>query len=374
MTFRSIKPLTKLPNNLRGARVIVRADLNVPMKGTKVLDEARIDAVVPTLRFLKKRGARIIVISHLGSGESLAPVAKALSRRIPVRFSDVPIKNARGVVKSLGPGDIVVLENLRRDSEEKKNDRAFARDLAALGDFYVNDAFSASHRAHASIAALPKLLPRYAGLRFMEELSGLSHILTPKHPFLFILGGAKGDTKLPLLSGYEKRADILFVGGALANDFFKTQGFETGRSIVSGYRIPHALFHSRKIVLPTDVIVRRGNRYAVVRPQEVKRGDTICDAGPESVHLLLNLVATAKLVVFNGPLGDYEHGCTEPTRIILNAIAKTKARTLAGGGDTTYFISQHKLEKKFTFVSRAGGAMLEFLAKGTLPGIEALKS
>lgn len=373
-TFSDIRSLQSLPKNLSGKRVLVRADLNVPFSGNRVYDDTRVKALVPTLTLLRRRKAKVVVVSHLGDGtKSLRPVARVLSKYIPVRFSDVSFNNAAGVVASLDNGEIVVLENLRRDRGEKKNTAAFAKTLAALGDYYVNDAFSASHRAHASIVSVPKYLPAYAGALFHQELKGLSQVFKPRRPFLFILGGAKATTKMPFLKKYLAQADKVFIGGALANDFFVAAGYSVGKSRTSDVRISRTLLNNKKILLPIDVVVKKGGHRRTCAPSEVKAGEYICDSGPATNAFIRELIEQSRFIVMNGPLGDYEHGCARGTNAMLRDLANTSGTTILGGGDTTGLVSKLQLDDKYTFVSKSGGAMLEFLARGILPGITALQ-
>ena len=367
-------PLLKNAKNLKGKRVLLRLDLNVPMEGTRILDNTRIKKVLPTLLYLRKAGARTIVISHLGKDgtHSLKEAARILGKHIPLGFMPkVSGRDAEERVAGMKNGSILVLENLRREKGETENSNLFALSLSRLGDVYVNDAFSESHRKYASIVSLPKFLPSYAGLLFEKEMKELSLVLAPKRPFLFILGGAKISTKLPLIKKYLKIADNVFVGGAVQNSFFKALGYEIGKSLKDdcGEDLIKLSRH-KNLILPVDVLVNKG---AARRIDEVKKGDTIRDIGPQSLSTLLSLIAKEKEILFNGPLGNYELGFDETTKETLKAMAKTKARTVVGGGDTIVIVSRLKLENKLSFVSTAGGAMIEFLAKGTLPGILALK-
>jgi phosphoglycerate kinase len=338
----------------KGTYVLLRADLNVPLEGGKVRDDFRISKIIPTLEYLQKKGARTIVISHLGEkGATLAPVAKHLSKKIKaVKF--VP----------------AILENLRTDIGEKVNDSLFAKTLAGMAQLFVSDAFSASHRKHASIVGVPKYLPSYAGLQLFEEIKHLSKILKPKHPFVFILGGAKISTKLPLLKNYKAKADTLFVGGAVANDFFLARGWEVGKSLVDNTLVPKSILSAKSLYTPIDVITDSG---AIKLSESVSARDRILDAGPATVAVMTEKIKKAKLVLMNGPLGDYEHGFAGGTEALLKAMVESEAVTIVGGGDSVATVQKMKLEKKLTFVSTGGGAMLEYLAKGTLPGITVLK-
>ena len=272
--------------------------------------------------------------------------------------------------EAMNNGDILILENLRQDSGEKTNDKDFAKALSSLAEIYINDAFSASHRKHASIVGVPKYIPGYAGLQLNEEIKNLSKVLKPKHPFLFILGGAKISTKLPLVKSYKGKADTLFIGGAVANDFFRAKGFETGKSLVDDTEVPKNILLSKSIFIPIDVITDSKN---VILPEKTKKMERILDAGPATVAMLTDKIKSAKMILLNGPLGDYEHGFAAGTEAVLREISKSSATTIIGGGDSVAVLQKMKLEDNFTFVSTGGGAMLEYLVDGTLPGIKVLK-
>lgn len=358
--------------SLKNKYVLLRADLNVPLVDGKVRDDFRISKILPTLIFLQKKGAKTIVISHLGEkGESLMPVAKHLGKKIsgvtfvPSIFGEIVLA-AREKMKS---GEILILENLRTDDGEKSNSTSFAKTLASMGDIFVSDAFSASHRKHSSIVSVPKYLPSFAGLQLSEEIEHLSKCLAPKHPFMFILGGAKISTKLPLLNVYKNKADTLFVGGAIANDFYKARGYQTGVSLVDESSVPKNILAAKNILTPIDIITQKNE---VKLPERILASDKILDAGPASIAMLTDKIASSKMILINGPLGDYEHGFSKATEVLLKNISKSKAMTIVGGGDTVAMVQKLKLEKSFSFVSTGGGAMLEFLAKGSLPGIDAL--
>lgn len=360
--------------NLKGKVVLVRADFNVPIQNGKITDDFRIKKSLPTLSFLKKKGAKIVILTHLGDDgkRSTEIVAKRLSKYIPASFYDGLLENGvDNYVKKMKQGDIVVLRNIRTDEGEKKNSLSFAKKLASLADMYVNDAFSVSHRSHASVVGIPKYLPSYAGLQLEEEIKALSKVLTPKHPFIFILGGAKFDTKLPLIKKYMKVADTLFIGGALANQCFYEMGFETGLSLIEQkkFGLPKILKH-KNILLPVDVLIQD---HSTKTPLDISKTDNMLDVGDKTVKLLSEKIKDARLIVWNGPLGKTSLGFTTSTKKLFTAIGKSKAISIVGGGDTVEVISKMKKEKEFTFVSTGGGATIDFLAYGTLPGIKALK-
>ena len=376
-----MKFLKQLPN-IKGKRVIVRVDFNVPIRNSRVVDDFRIRAALPTINYLRKKGAKIILLSHIGrKGESLKPTALYLKKFVSSTFiPEIAGNQATNKVKELKNGEVILLENLRKNPGEEKNDLNFTKKLAKLGDIYINEAFPVSHRKQASVYQLPKLLPNYFGFQFEQEIKNLNAALKPSHPFLFILGGAKFETKIDLLKKFVKKADIIFVGGALANNFFKEIGFEIGQSVADKKNFGlKKLLDTQKVFIPVDVVVTkltaRGSLTStgIKSINEVSRDEKIVDIGPTSIKLLEHLIKKSKFILWNGPLGLYEEGFGGSTEAILKFLAKQKKKTIIGGGDTVALISKLKLEKKFTFVSTGGGATLEYLAKGTLPGIESLK-
>lgn len=375
--MQSIKTIKKC----KGSYVIVRADFNVPTKDGKILDDMRIRAALPTIEYLRKKGARILIVSHIGreADESLAVVAKALGRMLASgkgRFVFVPAVLGESVIslrEKMEDGDVMLLENLRSVSGEHEGDKLFAKALAALGDMYVNEAFPVSHRKDASIILLPKFLPAYAGFQFEKEVKELTRAHNPKHPFLFIQGGAKAETKIPLLKRFLNDADNIFVGGQLANDFLRAKGFSVGASKVDD-PAPNlkSLIKSSKLILPDHVIVLRDGKKTSVSVSDIGDVEAAFDISPKSIDMLRPLVQKAKLIVWNGPMGWYEGGYTKGTEEVLKLLVEAKGDTIIAGGDTAVLVEKKKLNDKFTFVSTGGGATLEFLEKGTLPGIKAL--
>lgn len=371
--------MPKLPNlkdvkNLEGKRVLLRLDLNLPIVSGAVENDFRIQKILPTLAYLKKHQARTIIISHIESAEtdSLEKVAGYLNKLVPLTFVK-GLYEAKDYVSDLKDGQFMMLENLRLYEGEKQNDDGFAKNLASLADIYVNEAFAVSHRVHASVVAITKYLPSFAGLLFQDEYAHLSKVFNPPRPFFFILGGAKFETKMPLIKKFLNQADTIFVGGALANQFFLAQGLEVGKSVVSAKNFDlSAELQNRKLLLPTDVVVRGEQGVRSKAPQSVVKTDQIFDAGPETIKMLGSLIKKSKFVLWNGPLGDYEKGFRDDTEKLATLIAESSAESVVGGGDTLASIATLNLENKFKFVSTAGGAMLDFLANETLPGIEAL--
>lgn len=362
--MRGIKQIKNLKNKV----ILLRAGFDVPMKNGRVVDSKRIEVLLPTIKYLVSKGP-LVILSHQGrpggkrnlnfSQKPIVPVLEKLLK-MKVKFADncVGAKTEK-IAKALKRGEILLLENLRFESGEEKNDQSFAKKLARLGDVYVNDAFPDAHREHASIVSLPKYLPNYAGFQLEAEVKNLSRVFKPKHPFLFILGGAKFETKMPLIKKYLKLADHVFVGGALANDFLKAKGYDVGKSLTSdtGFGIKE-LLTSKKLILPVDFVFKN---------------KIILDIGDKSIKNLTPLIKKAKLILWNGPLGEYEDGGAGATKKILKLVAASNAESIVGGGDTIALISKMKMEKKFSFVSTGGGATLDFLAYGTLPGIKALE-
>lgn len=377
----------QLPNitdvkDLKGKRVLLRLDFNVPIAGGKITDDFRIKAALPTINMLRKAGARVIILSHLEGkgGDTLRPVADyLLAAKMPIAFVPEyfsPVTDA--TLGKMKDGDVVLFENLRMNEGEKKNDPEFAEKLATMGDLYVNEAFPVSHRAHASVSALPKLFPSssYFGPVFIREVENLSQALKPEHPFLFILGGAKFETKLTLLQKFFTLSDFIFVGGALANNFYKEIGYEIGDSVVSEGDFGLAgFFVVKKITVPSDAVVQKAGdsgERVVKLANMVEKGEKIFDIGPEGLKEVAKLVEQARCILWNGPLGNYEEGYSEGTKKLAEIISKSSAKTIVGGGDTVAAIESLGLMDKFTFVSTGGGAMLDFLANETLPGISAV--
>jgi phosphoglycerate kinase len=365
--------------NLSGKKVILRADLNVPMKAGKVLDDFRIKKVIPTILYLQKKGAKVIIISHLGEDgkESLLPIAQVMKKYIKtIEFIKTPIfsDETEKRINTLKNGEIILLENLRTETGEKNNSPSFARALSRYGEIFVNDAFSVCHRDHASVVGITKYLPGYAGLQLVLEVENLSKVFNAPNPFLFIMGGAKFETKIPLIKKYLRSADNIFIGGAIANDFFKVKGYEVGLSLVGerNFQVP-AILKSKNLILPIDVVASKDSKNRITKPSEVMPDENIVDIGPQSVSVLKDLVSKAGFILWNGPLGKYENGFGGGTEELLKIISKSKAPNVIGGGDTVALISKLKIESRLGFVSTGGGATLEFLAKGTLPGIRALK-
>lgn len=358
--------------------MLVRSELNVPIMDGKVTDTYRLEKAVPTLQTLSEKGAKVIVIAHLGRDpdDSLKPVFVELQKLLPtMRFvSDLVGKQAQDAVQTLENGDILLLENVRSDAGEKENNPDFAKTLASYADYYVDDAFGATHRSHASVVGVPAHIPGYAGLLVSQEVEGLSKALEPASPSLFILAGAKFETKEALLKIAVERYDQIFVGGALANDFLKAKGYEVGGSLVSS-DTGHieSLLEQENVLLPKDVRVKNTKGVFEKHIDQVTAEDTIVDIGPETVTELGRYITSAKDVIWNGPLGIFEDGHIKSTEEVAQLVADSDGHSIVGGGDTVAAIRKLGLENQFTFISTGGGAMLDFLVDGKLPGLDALK-
>ena len=362
---------------LKGKRVLLRSDFNLPLdeKG-EVSDVFRLAQGWKTVQYLSERGARVIIVSHIGrEGDSIEPVARAMKQFGQVLFvPDLVGTVAQDAARAMKDGEVMLLENVRRDARETANDEGFAKALAALADIYVDDAFAGAHRAHASIALVPKFLPHYAGLLMRDEVREIDAARAPLSPSFAILGGAKFDTKAPLIKLLLEKYDHVFITGALANDVFKARGFETGRSLISKELPDDSILKHPHFLAPIDVTTETSDGQArVKKPEEVGVDDKIVDIGPDTVAMLVPHIANAKFILWAGPTGMYERGYIHYTQGIAQLISESEAKKVIGGGDTIAAIEATGVdEKKLGFLSTGGGAMLEYLLKGTLPGVEAL--
>lgn len=367
-------PLLKASDIKPGMKVLVRLDLNVPLKNGKVGDTFRIEQAVRTLEMIQKKKGRAIVVSHLGdSSATLEPVAKILEKKLGrVSFSPYVIGDrALHSVNSMKDGDILILENIRSQKGEEDNAPSFARALARFGDIFVQDGFAVSHRKHASIVGLPSFLPSFIGPEFEQEIKNLQSALEPKHPSVLILGGSKFSTKLPLLKKYVKKADTIFLVGALAHNVLKARGVDVGLSLIdTSVPVPSTITKATNIFVPIDAILESGK---IVDINHVGMRDKIVDAGPATVALIAEKLKSAKTIIMNGPLGLYEEGYISATKAVLKQITLAKGDAILGGGDTVAMARSLKLDKKIKFISTGGGAMLDYLSNETLPGLDAVK-
>jgi phosphoglycerate kinase len=363
--------------DLRGKRVLVRTSLNVPVVNGEVLNGYRIKRALPTLRYLRESGAQTIIISHIGRGkeQTLKPVFEQLEKFLPIQWGGLIDSDFfKEHFDQLGNGNFLMAENLRQDAREKANDETFAKLIADFGDIYVNDDFACSHREDASMSALARQLPAYAGLNLLDEVTQLEKVVEPKSPSLFLLGGAKFETKMPLVEKYLHVYDKVFVAGALMNDVFKARGFEVGKSLVSDVSIAGASFlESEKLLLPIDVVVDGPYGVKTKKPNEVLPEESILDVGPETIEMLKPHIARAKTVLWNGPFGNYEGGFKDGTEATAKLLAEADAFCVVGGGDSVAAIENLGLNDKLGFVSTGGGAMLTFLEQGGLPVLELLE-
>ena len=383
--------LDSLP--VAGRRVLVRSDLNVPLSGGAVGDDTRIRASLPTIRALLDRKATVIVCSHLGRPKgapeerySLAPVAQALSDllRMKVRLTSEPAGPASDL-EGLGDDEIVLLENLRFDPGEESNDRRFAARLASLADGFVNDAFGAVHRSHASVVGVPALLPSAAGLLLQREVDVLSRVcLTPERPFVVVLGGSKVSDKIGVVANLLRKADAILIGGAMANTFLAATGEDVGSSRTEPDRLEEvrkALAAAAKagvaVVLPTDVVVAGAfDEHAeatVVEANEIPPDQMALDIGPNTASRFGAWIGRASTVLWNGPMGVFEwESFAAGTRAVAKAVAGCSAFTVVGGGDSAAALAAFGLSESVSHLSTGGGASLEFLEGKELPGLQAL--
>lgn len=382
--FRTLKDV-----KLKNQRVLVRVDFDLPLdeKG-KIADDFRLRESLETIRYLIKQEAKIILISHLGrpNGKkvikfSLKPVAERLEKILKkkIRFSkDIIGWNVKKQIEMMNFGEILLLENVRFKPGEEKNDTKFAKELAGFGDIFVNEAFAVSHREHASIVGIPKFLPSAAGFVLEREINELNKILfKPEKPFVAIIGGAKISTKIKVISKFLKIADYVLIGGALANTIFASQGFGMGDSIIEKEafsEIKKINLKSKKLFLPIDLGVWDDKRFFYKEINEIQDKEKALDIGPKSIALFSDLAREARTIVWNGPLGLItQRPFDRASRALVEAISKSKAYSIAGGGDTVAFIREIKQEGVFDHLSTGGGAMLDYLANETLLGVEALE-
>jgi phosphoglycerate kinase len=378
--------------DVSGKRVLVREDLNVPMKDGEITDDARVRAAAPTVQHLAQRGARVVVMSHLGRPKdrepelSLRPLAGDLGRRVgrEVGFAEDCVGDqVASTVDRLHSGQVLLLENVRYHKEDEANDLGFARQLASLGDIFVNDAFAASHRAHASVVGVAAYLPAYAGELMEAELEALHRALDrPKRPLVAVVGGAKVSTKVGVLRHLLQNVDTLLIGGAMANTFFKARGWPTGVGLVEDGALGEAEEVAKsggdKLVLPVDVVTARkmesGQALRVMDAERVEPEWGAYDIGPRSVALFRDRLRGAGTIIWNGPVGVSEiKDFSDGTKAVGEAIASSGAYTLVGGGDTVAAIESLGLAARYSHVSTGGGATLEYLEGKELPGIAILK-
>ena len=385
---------------LRGKRVLLRVDLNVPMENCRVTDATRIERVLPTIREIAGRGGKVVLLSHFGrpkgrdAKDSLKPLAGALSEQLgrPVAFAEDCIgDSAAAAVTAMKEGDVLLLENTRFHAGEEKNDSGFAKDLAQLGDLYVNDAFSAAHRAHASTGGLAHLLPAYAGRAMQAELEALANgIETPRRPVVAVVGGAKVSTKIDLLENLVGKVEALVIGGGMANTFLHAIDIPVGRSLAErdlGATAQRIMDRAREancaIILPVDAVVaselKANAPHHTYGIDAIPEDGMILDLGSQSVERVNAAINDAATLVWNGPLGAFEHvpfdqGTVAAARHAAERTQAGRLVSVAGGGDTVAALNHAEVADRFTYVSTAGGAFLEWLEGKALPGVEALRA
>jgi phosphoglycerate kinase len=381
--------------NVSGKRVLVRVDFNVPLDGSEIRDDTRIRAALPTIQNLLDRDAAVILISHLGRPKgqpnpkySLAPVAKRLSTLLDRSVSFVPDvigEQAVNAARQLQPGSVLLLENVRFEPGEEKNDAALAAKLAALADVYVNDAFGAAHRAHASTEAIAHLLPAYAGTLMLGEIDALQRLVdSPRAGFVAIIGGAKVSDKISILERLVDQVDSLLIGGGMANTFLLERGHEVGTSLAEADAtddarrvVELAKQRGTTILLPADVVVAPGiesDKTTVVSIEAVPSDQGIFDIGPEAINTFASAIRNARTIFWNGPMGVFEKPqFATGTTAIANAVADSDAFSVIGGGDSVAAVEAAGVADKISHISTGGGASLEFVEGRTLPGIEALR-
>jgi phosphoglycerate kinase len=382
--------------DLDGKRLFLRVDFNVPLSEGRVTDRTRIEETLPTVRLAAERGARVICASHLGKPKgkvkaelSLAPVAVAFAEALarPVRFVEACVgPEAEAAAANLAPGEVLLLENLRFHAGEESNDPEFARGLAALADAYVDDAFGAAHRAHASVVGVPRLMrEKAAGLLLEKEVRELSRLLEPERPFAAILGGAKISGKIDALRALARRADILLVGGGMANHFVRALGLSVGRSLLEEDKVAVAREvldlckkEGKTIALPSDFVVAKSPEDArgarTVGISKIPEDSMTLDVGEKTIEQFQRLLAPARTIFWNGPMGVFERPPFDKgTKAIAALLAASRAVTVVGGGESVAAVKEAGVAQRFTHISTGGGASLEFITEGTLPGIQALE-
>jgi phosphoglycerate kinase len=388
----SLNKQTIKTQNYKGKRVLVRVDFNVPLdKNSKITDDTRIRSALPTINYLRQQGASVILMSHLGRpkgpdpAQSLKPVAARLSELLDCAVAFAPDcigEIALNAAKGLKSGEILLLENVRFYKAEEKNDPDFAKALAQLGDAYVNDAFGSAHRAHASVEAIAHFLPSAAGFLLEREIDFLGRVISnPERPLVAILGGAKISDKLPVINNLLPLVNKLIIGGGMANTFFKAHGYEMGDSLVEDSAVDAARSilaqANEKLVLPSDVVIADAfsdsANHRVCLVNEVTSGWRVLDIGPKTAAQFSEIINTARMVVWNGPMGVFEFAAfAQGTNAVAHAVAESHAISIIGGGDSVAAIEQSGLADKISHISTGGGASLEFLEGKQLPGVAVL--
>ena len=376
--------------NLKGKRVLLRLDLNVPLNGRGTVEKNgdwRLDRAVPTIQYLLKKKAKIIIIAHLGrpggnpdSKLSLLPVAQSLGKKIgqDIEFWADDFRDYEEDSQNIGNGSVAMLENIRFEPREKLNCKRLAKAIAKLGDIYVNDAFGNLHRKDSSMEAITNYLPAYAGLLIRDEIKYLSEVIDIKKRLVMIFGGAKAATKMKLIKKFSNRANNVLVGGALANTMLKASGYNIGKSLFDKDSMKLAKNLLGTIVqMPLDAAVAsnfKSKKIKIVTVADVAKNEMMLDIGPETIDYYIQILKKAKLVIWNGPFGYFENPIyVKGSKQIMQILAKSKTKVILGGGETVELAQKLKLDKKFHFISTGGGAMLTYLSGAKMPALERLK-
>jgi len=392
-----MKNITNQNINFKDKKVLLRVDLNVPMKNGSITELSRIEKIIPTIKLLLEKKAKVIILSHIGrpkgkfiEGMSLKPISKKLEtllNRNILFYENIINENTLAEINKIQSGSIIMLENIRFNKGEETNNEEFSKNLSNLGDIYVNDAFSCSHRSHASIEGITKFMPSYFGLQISQEIQALKKITSEiKKPVTLIIGGSKISTKINIINNLVKKFNNIIIVGGMANTMLKHTGFKVGKSICENnceILIKEIFDYSKKynckIVCPEDVVVSQniegnGKNKSI---NEINKDEMILDIGPKTIFTIKNIINESKTVLWNGPAGyfenpNFQNGTREILEAISNKTINDKIFSVAGGGETVAAINKFKKLKSFTFVSTAGGAFLEYLEGKTLPGIKAL--
>lgn len=358
---------------LNDKRVIIRVDWNMPITDGAISDTSRFDVTVPFLKELAFAGAKIVILTHFGEkGESLKLIADHVMKSLSfISFTTSQnIEELEQQSRTLERGTGMLMENVRLFNGETENSPSLAKSFSLLGEIFINDAFSVSHREHASVVGLGRIMPSYFGPTFTRELENLTKALTPEKPALLIVGGSKISTKLDLIQQYLRQGVPVFVGGAMVHNIWKERGIEIGKSLYDpNYKLPESFVNHPLLFTPRDVVLTDGTTVAF---NKIPVDGVVVDCGTESVAMVDKMIQESKTVIANGPLGLYEKGWRHGSELILTSLAHAKAISYIGGGDTVSVAHSLHLLRQFNFVSLGGGAMLDFLASGTLPGIDAV--
>lgn len=387
--------------SVENKKILMRVDVNVPMSSGVITDDTRLRHILPTVKELIEKKASVILVAHFGRPKgqivpdlTLAPVAEYFGRLLgqDILFAEDTVgEKAQNMAASLKAGQVMMLENIRFEAGEEKNSAETAKALAKMADIYVNDAFSAAHRAHASTEGVTKFLPSVVGRGMQTELEALDKALAaPKRPVAAVVGGAKVSTKIDLLENLVEKVDVLIIGGGMANTFLAARGFNVGKSlcendlIATAKRIEERALHlGKQIILPIDVVVakefKQNAEHRACSPQDVQSDEMILDAGPETVAMLRQTFASMKTVVWNGPFGAFELlpfdvATVEAARIVAELSEKGMITSVAGGGDTVAALNHAGVAERFSYISTAGGAFLEWMEGKSLPGVQALQN